>query len=114
MASSGIVENIILTKIIFTTDGTNGCVKGDTWCKGGLGTPWCGTILIRVVSVMQGVWLLPPYVAEEGMGQVWLAAENMLLEMEGKGVKQDLIPDVGKWNSPMFLLWDGSLTLMYR
>ena len=35
-ALSSLRENVILTKIILTTNGTNGCVKGDTWCQGGL------------------------------------------------------------------------------
>ena len=30
MASSGLRENVTLTYIVLTTDGTNGCAKGDT------------------------------------------------------------------------------------
>ena len=33
MASSGLLENVILTKIILTTDGTIGCAKSNTWCQ---------------------------------------------------------------------------------
>ena len=36
MASSGLREKVIFTKIILTTDGTNGCVKSDTWCQRGV------------------------------------------------------------------------------
>ena len=46
MAFSGLRENIMLTKIVLSTDGTNGCVKGDTWCqKGGLAPPNVGPYL---------------------------------------------------------------------
>ena len=33
MALLGFWENVILTKIILTTDGTIGCAKSDTWCQ---------------------------------------------------------------------------------
>ena len=33
MALSGLWENVILTNIIPTSDGTIVCVKSDTWCK---------------------------------------------------------------------------------
>ena len=33
MDLSALMENVILTKIILTTDGTIGCVKHDTWCQ---------------------------------------------------------------------------------
>ena len=33
MASSGLRENVIFTKIIPSTDGTIGCAKSDTWCQ---------------------------------------------------------------------------------
>ena len=32
MASSGLRENVILTKIIFSIDGTTACAKSDMWC----------------------------------------------------------------------------------
>ena len=54
MASSGLRENVILTKIILTIDGTNVHTKEDTWCqKGGwgFGIPWCRTILTSGASV---------------------------------------------------------------
>ena len=35
MVWSGVRENIILSKIILTIGGTNGYVKGDTWCYRG-------------------------------------------------------------------------------
>ena len=31
MASSGLRENVILTKVTLTKDGTNVCVKGEKW-----------------------------------------------------------------------------------
>ena len=46
MALSDLRENVILTKIILTADGTNGCVRGDTW--------WW-TILTSAIGVMQAV-----------------------------------------------------------
>ena len=33
MASSGLLEIVILTSIMLTTDGTIGCVKSNTWCQ---------------------------------------------------------------------------------
>ena len=39
MASSGLRENVILTKIIFTTDGTKICVKADMVLSG-VTLPW--------------------------------------------------------------------------
>ena len=32
-ALSSLRENVILTKIMLTTDGTIGCAKSDTWCQ---------------------------------------------------------------------------------
>ena len=48
VASSGLRENVLPTNIILTIDGTNGCKKGDIWCKR-------GTILTSAVGVMQAV-----------------------------------------------------------
>ena len=60
MSSISLRENVILTKIILTTDGTNGCVKGDTWCQmGAFGIPYCRTILNSDDGVVQAVWPLP-------------------------------------------------------
>ena len=55
IAFSVLRENVVPTKVIVTTDGTNGCVKGDIWCQRGFWTPWCRTILVRVVGVLQAV-----------------------------------------------------------
>ena len=45
MALSGLRENIILAKIIPTTDSTDGCAKGDTWCqRGGKGCFFCTSL----------------------------------------------------------------------
>ena len=33
---SGLWENVILTKIILSTDGPSGCARGDTWCQMGV------------------------------------------------------------------------------
>ena len=33
MALSGLWKNVMLTKIILTTDDSIGCVKGVTWCQ---------------------------------------------------------------------------------
>ena len=33
VALSGLSENVILIKILHTTDDNFGCVKSDTWCK---------------------------------------------------------------------------------
>ena len=38
-------ENVILTKIILMTDGTNGYAKGDTWCQRVFGTYGVGPLL---------------------------------------------------------------------
>ena len=49
MASSGLGKNVILTKIIFTTDGIMVCAKGYTWCQRGVGTPSEGPYLQEVL-----------------------------------------------------------------
>ena len=85
MAFSDLRENVILTKIIFTTDGTNGYVKGKTWCERGVGTPWCRTILTSAVGLMQAC--SPLFcVAEGGWAHCRKAAARVLLEMEGRDV----------------------------
>ena len=68
MAFSGLRENVILTKIILTTEGTNGYAKSDTWCERGVWHPWWRTILTSAVIVKQAVQPPAP-VAEGGVGQ---------------------------------------------
>ena len=51
--------------------------------------------------------------SEEGCGPLWDGSSKVLLKMKGRGVLQDLIPDVGQLELPMFLFRDGSLTLIY-
>ena len=51
MASSGLRQNVILTKYILITGGTKVSAQGDL--VPGAGIPW-GTMLIRVVDVICG------------------------------------------------------------
>ena len=55
MASAGLREDAMLTKIILTTDGTIGCVKSDTWCQmvgAGQHTYLCCMLSTQAVSVV--------------------------------------------------------------
>ena len=92
MASSGLRENVILTKIILTTDGTNGCVKGDTWCQGGFGTSLVQDHANQCFLCNTSCVAPLPCVAEGSLDPLWGAIDRILLEMEGRGVEQDLIP----------------------
>ena len=89
---------------MLTTDGTKIIWKGRHGAKGS-GTPrrrhTYQNVDVNVMSLLHKVGL-------------WDASSKVLLLMEGRGVLQDLTPEVASWNLLMFLLRDGSLTLMYK
>ena len=55
VASSGLRENVILIRIILTTDGANGCVAVTNGTKGSVWYPRCKTINSSAVGVIQAV-----------------------------------------------------------
>ena len=107
MASSGLRENVILTKILLTTDGTKMWVRS----YGAKGVaPQGSTLLTRDVDVN----CVPLCIVAEGVGPFWDSSSKVLLEMEGTSVLQDLIPDTGQLELPYVpIIRDGSLILMY-
>ena len=92
MASLGLRENVILTKFILTTDGTKVCAKGNMvpsrWHSPGKDHTYQNVDVKCVV----------PYhiVAERSVTHCGMATAKVLLEMEARGVLQDLIPNVGQ------------------
>ena len=85
MASSHLRENVILTKVIFTTDGTNGCVKGDIRSTEGIWYPLVEKHLPVLLVQCKQIVVPIPCVADGGVDPLWVATDGVLLEMEGRG-----------------------------
>ena len=72
-------------QIILSTNGTNGCVKGDTMCQNGLTEPWCRATLTRIVGIVQAVLLLP-LVWQKGIWTHCVGQLRGCYLIEGRGV----------------------------
>ena len=89
--------------------------RGDTWCKRGLASPWCRTILTRVVGVMHAVWPLSPawhkgeLLAHCGGGQLRRCYLRWGAGMFSKTTSKMW----GSCNLTLFLLRDRSMILIY-
>ena len=88
MASSGLREYVILTKIILTIDGTIGCAKGFTDGAKWFGTKfWCRTICLPVLYGVDTSSASPtPYPTGGGVGYMWCATRwgGWLFKVEGR------------------------------
>ena len=89
MASSGLLENSVLTNVISTTDGTIECAEWHLIVGAG---PHCYQCYMMLIQAMWTPWtpLLQEVAWEKCSGQ--LEWGKGFLEVEGMGIKQDSIP----------------------
>ena len=118
VASLGMWTMLYLPNFIPTIDGTIGYVMSDICCQmvwhqiANVG-PYTHSMLWYVDTNCE----LPCAPAYQERLKI-MCSEHLkiwkgLLEMGVRVVELDLIPNMGSWNFPLFLLRDGSMTLMY-
>ena len=136
MASSGLWENVIFTKMVLTIDSTIGCVMSSTWCQNVWhqsddAGPHTYPMLRCVYTECRPLcfpcpsskwYVLGTFHPDNVEGFSWFGSSGLLnktyvlihhIRVEHYLLNQTSSYMWDNWNFPMFLLSDWSLTLIY-